>query len=194
MTKAMGLTEVKGALVQSVVADGPAGKAGLQKDDIILKINDTEISGPDQLTNYVAGFTPGTSVDMVIWRDHQEKTLSVRLGERPAEGATTEESQPEENAKQLGLTVQELTDELAERLNVDNLQGVVVTRVTPNSPADRKGIERGDIITTVNNKPIKNLRDYNNALKGVKEDDVVLLRITRDDTSFLRALRVPKKK
>jgi serine protease Do len=194
MTKAMGLTEVKGALVQSVVADGPAGKAGLQKDDIILKINETEISGPDQLTNYVAGFTPGTSVDMVIWRDHQEKTLSVRLGERPAEGATTEESQPEENAKQLGLTVQELTDELAERLNVDNLQGVVVTRVTPNSPADRKGIERGDIITTVNNKPIKNLRDYNNALKGVKEDDVVLLRITRDDTSFLRALRVPKKK
>ncbi len=194
MAKAMGLEEVKGALVQRVVSDGPADKAGLQKDDIILKINKTEISGSEQLTNYVAGFAPGTAVDMVIWRDNKEKTLTVKLGERPAEEKETDATQPEENTKQLGLTVQDLTDELAERLEVTDLRGVVVTRVTPNSPADRKGIERGDIITSVNNKAIKSVREFNAALKDVKEDDVVLLRITRDDASFLRALRVPKKK
>jgi len=90
--------------------------------------------------------------------------------------------------------VQELTDQLAERLGAQNVSGVVVSRVTPNSPADRKGIERGDIITSVNNKPVKSVRDYQAAVKGLKEDDVVLLRIFRDDNSYLRALRVPKKK
>jgi len=196
MAKAMGLNKVSGALVQRVVDDGPAAKAGLQKDDIILRVKDVEIAGSEQLTNYVAGLPPGAMVDMVIWRDNKEKTLSVKLGERPTEeGVASEESTgTEEHVQQLGITVQELTDALAERLGVENVKGVVVSRVTPNSPADRKGIERGDIITSVNNKPIKNVREYNAAMKGLKEDDVVLLRITREDTSFLRALRVPKKK
>jgi len=194
MAKAMGLSRVTGALVQKVVEDGPAEKAGLEKDDIILKINNTEIAGSEQLTNFVAGMAPGASIDMVVWRNQKEKKLSVKLGERPSEGETEAAVTGEDHAQQLGITVQELTDQLAERLGAQNVSGVVVSRVAPNSPADRKGIERGDIITSVNNKPVKSVRDYNTAVKGLKEDDVVLLRIFRDDNSYLRALRVPKKK
>jgi len=194
MAKAMGLNQVSGALVQKVVEDGPAEKAGLEKDDIILKINNTEIAGSEQLTNFVAGLAPGASIDMLVWRNQKEKKLSVKLGERPTEGETETAVAGEDQAQQLGITVQELTDQLAERLGAQNVSGVVVSRVTPNSPADRKGIERGDIITSVNNKPVKSVRDYQAAVKGLKEDDVVLLRIFRDDNSYLRALRVPKKK
>ncbi len=194
MAKAMGLTRVSGALVQKVVEGGPAEKAGLEKDDIILKINNTEIAGSEQLTNFVAGMAPGASIDMLVWRNQKERNLTVKLGERPSEGETETAVAGEDQAQQLGITVQELTDQLAERLGVQNVSGVVVSRVAPNSPADRKGIERGDIITSVNNKPVKSVREYNAAVKGLKEDDVVLLRIFRGDNSYLRALRVPKKK
>ncbi len=194
LAKAMGLGSARGALVRSIVDNGPAGKAGLQKDDIILKVKDMAIDSPDHLTNYIGTLAPNTSLDVVIWRDGKEKTVTVKLGERPSDEEATETEQPEATTQKLGLSVQDFTQDLAEQLGVDYVKGVVVSRVLAGSVADRKGIEKGDIITSVNNKPIRNTREFNAAIKSAKADDVVLLRITRGDISFLRALRVPKDK
>lgn len=189
---AMGLREVKGVLVNSIVSDGPAEKAGVQKDDIILKINHTEISGPAQLTDCIAGIAPETSVNIVIWHGTREITLMAILSERPAFNTIAEQSQAEENTKELGLSIKTFKDYWSEQGNVENLEGVLITKVTAHSPAERKGIKRGDVITSVNDELVKNVKEYNTVMKSLKWDDVVLLCITRKNVSFLRELRVPK--
>ncbi len=96
-------------------------------------------------------------------------------------------------AEKLGLQVQELTDELAQRLGYEEADGVLVTRVKRGSPAGRAGLRRGDLIQEVNRKPVENLRAFREALDASEDKGTVLLLVQRGEYTHFVALRLPEK-
>ena len=192
LAKAYGLHEPMGALVTQVQDGSPAQKAGIKDGDLIIKLNGEKIEDSQQLTNLVASYPPGTEVEVeVIREDGKHKTFKVKLGERPDEETIAQGGQPTSSEK-LGIRVQNLTNDLAKRLGYEGEQGVVISDVKPGSPADREGLQAGDLIKEVNRKPVKNVRDYRKAISGAKPGDIVLLRVRRGERNFFVALQVPK--
>ena len=194
MAQAFGLDDTNGALISQVVNGSPAAKAGLQEGDIIRQINGKEIKSSDQLMNLIAQFEPGTKVDVVVWREEDTKTITVKLGERPEGGRVQQEDEEAEDIfNTLGLEVSNLTNETARRFDYQVDQGVIVTGVQPGSVAARENIRPGDLILSVNRKQVENVGDFNDIIKKVEPNDVILFRMRRGDTSFFAALRMPEK-
>jgi serine protease Do len=88
--------------------------------------------------------------------------------------------------------VQNLTDELAERLGYEDMSGVVVTQVEPASEADKKGISEGLLIMEVNRKPVKNIKDFEEAMEKAVEDETILLLVNNGRYNLFIALNVPE--
>jgi serine protease Do len=189
------LKDVTGVLIASVTDNSPAEKAGVEPGDIVLKVNDEKMETLEQLQNTIASYPPDEKVELTIWRDGKRKTLTVKLGERPGQeelASSRSGEKPTSMSTELGFEVQALTDDLARRLGYEDDEGVLVSDVKRNSVADREGIREGDLITSVNRRPIKSIRDFNQEMDKLKEDDIVLFRIKREDVNLFAALRVPK--
>jgi serine protease Do len=90
---------------------------------------------------------------------------------------------------ELGLTVQKMTPELAESLNLDKAQGVVITSVEPGSAADEAGLQKGDVIVEVDRKPVRDVGDFRKALANVKKDQRILFLVRREGNSLFLALK-----
>ena len=188
---AFGWKEARGVQVLRVQEDSPAEKAGIKATDIILKVNDSEINDPNELTNLIASYAPKTKVSLTVWREDKETVVSVKLGERPTEVAASSDSLSEDNLAKLGLEVQDLTSSLARRYGYDE-DGVLVAGVRSGSPADRERIREGDLIISVDKKAVKSVSELNERLSGFQENEIVLFRLKRGEMSFFRALRLPK--
>jgi serine protease Do len=122
-----------------------------------------------------------------VIRDGQAQTVTVLVAElkdEEVELATTG------TAEDLGLTVQTLTNELAENLGLEaSVKGVVVTQVDPDGPAAEAGLRRGDVILEVNRKPVKNAGSYRKALKAAGEGKSVLFLVRRGDNTIFLAIK-----
>jgi serine protease Do len=176
LAKQFDMAEPKGALVAEVSADGPAQKAGIQRGDVILKFDGTDVDKMHQLPRLVAQHTPGSDVKVVVLRKGEQKTLTVTLGELPEEVETAGGTQ---SAEGLGLTVQEITPELKQHLDTDVDQGLIISGVDPEGPAASAGLRRGDIILEINRSEVKSLGDYRKAIKEAKGKESVLFLIKR---------------
>lgn len=187
-------------------ADGkvPAEAAGLRVGDVITAVDGTTLRQHTQLVSLVANKRPGETVRLTYSRDGRERTAEVRLGTRPGEAAMADASSvgtprrgsgagaaEPATAKTLGLTVQEITPAVAQRLRLDApREGVAVTEVERGSEAAREAqIQANMIITEVNRKPVKNLADFEAAIEAVADGDTFLLRVEQPGGgSFLTAL------
>lgn len=179
-----GAADDKGAMVTQVVEGSPAEKAGIKVDDIVVELQGEPVVGATELMNKVAMQKPGTEVDLTILRDGKRKKIVVTLDTRP-DNASLGSSGESEVGEQLGLYVQPLTRELAERLGYEDLSGVVVVEVEAGSPADDQEIQPGDLITEVNRQPIRNLKQWNNAVAKAAQKGKALLRIRNEDGTRL---------
>lgn len=190
------LDSAEGAHVQQVVEDSPADKGGVKVEDVIVELEGVKIKSHDHLTNTVANIAPGTKVDVKVWRDGKEKDLTIKLGERPDGGVVRneEEEQEEKVESKIGIQVANLTADLARRYGYDEVEGIIITNVKNNSVAAKEGIRRGHLITAANRKPVRNVKDFNNIVKDLDAGDILLLRLKAGDSSFFRALRIPKDK
>lgn len=151
-----GLEDRDGALVSQVMADGPAEKAGLQAGDVILSFDDHDIARLTQLTRAVAETDPGDTAELVIWRDGKEQKLTLEVGEMPSDQQVAS-AEPADKVDQprLGLALAPLTDEARSELNLsEDVEGAVVKQVVSGSPAEAKGIERGDVIVAVGEQKV----------------------------------------
>jgi len=177
MAKAFGRPgEIYGALVAQVSPDSPASKAGLQPGDIILELNDKRVEDSRTLSLSVAQMSPGSPAHLKVFRNGVTKDFVVTLGELPEKGNNA--STPGSGSTELmsGVSVQNLTPDIARQLGVPgNTLGVVVSRVDPSSAAADSGLREGDIIREVNRKPVANTNQFESALHAAGKDAVLLL-------------------
>jgi serine protease Do len=187
LAESFGLEDAKGALVSKVQADGPADQAGIERGDVIVTFDDTEIGEWRELPRVVAATPVDGPVDVVVIRDGKRKTIGVKIGalEEPQLARTRED---EASPAAFGLRAQNITPELADQLGLDDARGVVVTEVQPGSPAEEAGLRRGDVIVEVNRKEIDDLAALREHLQAA--DKSVLMLIRRDDAT----LYVPMKR
>ncbi len=185
LAKSFGLEENTGALVAEIVEDSPAQKAGIKRGDVIIKFNGTEIKTMDVLPRRVAATRPGKKATVTILRDGKKKSLKVTIGtleeKKIAKARFTEE--------ELGITVQEITRDLAEHFDLETREGVIVSDVDRSGPAWEGGIRRGDIVLEVNRQTIKTMKDYRQALKKYAGKGTVLLLVRRGGNTLYVAIK-----
>lgn len=174
LAKQFGLSEAKGILVAKVLPGSPAEKGKMKEGDIIKTFDGKNIDNVRELLKLVGRAPIGKKVKVGILRDKKEMTLEIEIAQRPEE---IEEFAQVALGTWRGIEVQELNEEAARKYRVSERQGVIVVNVQPGSPADLAGLRRSDVITEVNRKSVKDLNDYNNAIKSAKGD--VLIRTSR---------------
>jgi serine protease Do len=133
---------------------------------------------------------PGANVEIVIVREGKRKPLTATLDKRPSKEAM--EAAKGGAAEKLGIAVQNLTEETAKRFGYEDLKGVIVTAVEPDSPAASAGIQPGSLIQQVNRKPVENTKQFNEEVqKAVKEGRISLL-LRFENSSMFLVLPLPK--
>jgi serine protease Do len=188
LAKSFGLEKSKGALVADVIPGGAADSGGIRRGDVIVKFGGKEIDEMNELPRIVASTPVGREVEVEVLREGKPLVLKLKVGELKDEG----QAPAEEKAKiELGMSVQEITPEIARQLQLKDPGGVVVSQVEPGSAAEEAGVQRGDIIREMNGQPIRRLSDYQNAVGKSKKDEVIRLLIKRGERSLYLAFRAP---
>ena len=173
MAEALGLDETKGALVASVMADGPAAEAGLLAGDVILSFDGKRLDSMKDLPRIVAEVDSGTEVEIEIWRDGGSETLTATIGEQGPDTVATASSGDSDDAK-LGVM-------LAPR-GEPGKAGVTIAEVAPGSPAARSGLRPGDVIVRAGSRTVNRADDVAGAVQAAASDDKpVLLLVERGD-------------
>jgi serine protease Do len=182
LAKQFNLKEDKGALIGDVVEGGPAEKAGISRGDVITEYEGKKIDEPNQLRNMVANTEPGKEVEMTIVREKKTEKIRVKIGELPAE--MQKSLTGEYNNLLRGVSVQDLTPDLINRLNLPKrLKGVVVTDVSGDSPAAMV-LTQGDVIQEINRQKIGTVKEYENIVSKLKPGEDILLLIYRNGSSI----------
>jgi serine protease Do len=181
-----GLKDRKGAVVQSVAPDSAASRAGLEPGDVIIGFGGKPIASRDELVRMVVNTRPGTSVPLRIVRDRQERTLNITVDELDLEAESTarnsgrETGDPaQETSSGFGITLQNVTPEIARRLRLENRRGAVVTDVEQGSPAARAGMQPGDVIVRVGRQPVESNTEAQRELARIPSGGTAFLRVVR---------------
>jgi serine protease Do len=196
MVDQLGLKSSRGALIADVVKESPADQGGLKPGDVVVALNGKPISDNNQLTRDVGVIPPGQTVKLDVIRDAKERSLQVKLAPRPDETESggrslSQGSGEKELGDLLGLSVEDLTPQMARRAQVDpGTKGAVVTDVAPDSPAAEAGLEPGDVVLEVKHQPLASAADYRKAVNGLKKGDTALLRVRRGPATQYLTLHV----
>lgn len=183
LAKSFGLDSDKGALIATVEKDTPAEKAGLKAGDVILEYDGKPITESTELPRYVAVTPIDKKVKLVIYRDGKKQDVFVVVGKlKDAEGAAAVSGAGGESEK-LGISVQELTKELASRLGIRDKGGLAVVEVKPGSSAEEAGIAPGSIIIEINGQRPETVDAFAAIVARLKKGDVVRLLLKRPEGS-----------
>ncbi len=178
LAKSFGLDEARGILVSEVQKDSPASKAGLKQGDVIIKLNDIELEGVNDLRNRIALIVPETKADIEVIRDGKNQKIGVTIGEQPADFGRVAQTRPDKNyMEDFGFSFQELTPELAEQFGYKDEKGVLIGDVEQGSVAATAGLKPGQLIQEVNKEPVSSIRELNSILKKSDNPRRLLLRV-----------------
>lgn len=175
LAKSFNVTITEGVLVSDIQDNSPAKEGGFERGDIVIEYDGKPMRDVNHLRNTVAQTEAGKKVKVKVLRDGKEKELTVKIGEQPSDlFAAGPEAAPA--IKDLGMTVQNLTKELAKSLGIEEDSGVIVSEVQPGSPAVTADIREGDLIKEVNRRKVTNVAEFRKALsEGDKEKSILLL-------------------
>jgi len=195
LAEALGLAEAKGVVITQITEDSPATEAGMERDDVVLEFGGSSVESASQFRNLVAAHKPGEKVEMVVLRAGKREMLTAQMGKRPSaeELRSRQEPQkrPQEQSQHLGLVIQDLTAELAERYRLKDQAGVIITRVLPGSEAAEKGLQAGYMIKEINRQPIKNVNEFKDAVTAASAKGRALLLVSDGQASQYVVLKVP---
>jgi serine protease Do len=205
IAESLGMATAKGALVSGIIKGGPVDNGVVQAGDVIIKFDGRDIKAMNDLPRAVAESPVGKVVDVVIVREGTEQTVKVTLGrledgEKLASAETDEgkldqgdNEAPVATASVLGMTIGELNEELRKQFGIsEDVSGVVVTEVNPNSPAGEKGVTAGDVIAEIAQESVstpKEVLDRITALKGQGRKSALLMLASK--SGELRFVPVP---
>jgi len=189
LAEGLGLKEPRGAVVSAVVDGSPAAKAGIKVGDVIVGFNAENVPDADALPEMVANAGPGTEAGVTVLRDGERRTMDVTLAaqERSASRSGTQDERQSEGPH-LGVAVAPINDETRARFDLpESVTGALVAKVQPGSPADRAGVQPGDVIRQVNGMPVKSPQALAKAVKA-NPDKLVLL-VHRDGNQWFVSVR-----
>ena len=197
----LGLPKDKGEIVASVEPSGPAARAGIRQGDVVVRINNSDVTYDNTLSYIVANTPVGTSVPIELIRDGQRRTLSATVAQRPAEsivqaraGLAPDEDESADAGKDagteaakasLGITLQPLTPALRQSLRIpETSKGVVIAGINPGSDAASNGLQRGDVILQINQRLTTTPAEAAAAVDAAKKAgrDTVLMLVQRGTT------------
>jgi serine protease Do len=175
---AFGLPQPRGAVIEGFPEESPAERAGIQRGDVVVAVDDTPIERVGQLQRVVAHYEPNDRVTVTIIRYGEEIRFNLRLAEadipQPEPVSAPEASTP--SNMMLGIRVADIDSAVRNRFGFDSdLEGVLVIEVAAYGPAWNAGLQRDLVIQRVNGAPIRNVADFDRALGEVEPGDVVSL-------------------
>ena len=184
-SKFFDLTKSSGAVVTQVEPDSPGSKAGLKIGDVITGVNGKSVSDAGQLQVEVGQTAPGTTIKLDVIRNGKSETVPVTLEAMNKRNETTA-SNGENGKPRWGIGLADLTPDVRQELQApSDVHGAVVENVVPGSPADNAGIQRGDIIVSVNRKPVRSASDVKEALTSLpKGQDALVLVWSQGGNTF----------
>jgi serine protease Do len=175
LAEAFEVGDAQGLLVTEVTPDGPAARAGVRTDDVLLTLDGRPVDGPGALRNAVALLTPGDEVELVLVRDGKRRTVPVVLGTR--EDDVEAPAEAVDDLSDLGFRAIPLDQDIAKRLDVKVGEGLLIAEVTPGSPAARAGLRPGQLLLSVDRRPVNDEAALRAALQEAEGTDALLLRI-----------------
>jgi serine protease Do len=202
------LPEAKGVIVTDVrEPQGPAGKAGILTNDIIVEFNSQPVGNAQDLINKVAGTPVGQTVPVTFLRDVggklERRTVSVTIGERPSSLAPRDaeapsapeksrDDSPGSNNLRLGLTLAEITPQVVNERHLNGVRGLLIKEVDPNgiaADARPQPVREGDVILRINRVPVSTLADFQRVVNGLKPGDAIVLNVGRYDSQQERVVQ-----
>jgi len=163
----------EGALIGEVTKGSPADKGGLKRGDVIINFDGKKVEAMNTLPAMVAETLVGKEVEILIIRKGKEKRLTITIGELEEDARVAATTPRIEES--FGLSVQELTPEIAESLSLKDEKGVVISGVKKGSPASDAGLQRGDLIQEIEHEQVENLSDYKRIMKKSSSKKQILI-------------------
>lgn len=173
LRESLKLDKVQGVLVAKVETDTPAEKAGMERGDVILKFDGKDIENVAKFRILIANADIGKSYPMEVVRNNKLKSLKVKLIPRPGNEDQEEKEDESKPNNDLGIKVESLNSEFAQRNNITADEGVVISRIMPNSPAASSNLRVGTVILEINQQKIESVKDFKKATNSIKEDVVL---------------------
>jgi serine protease Do len=201
MAAAIGISEPKGAIVASVVPDSPAAKAGIRQGDVIVGLDGRGVDDSLALTRRVAALPAGKTANFEIYRDGSKKTFAVTIGQRKETQVASNEQQQEPSpanvatGKAMGMGLTTVTPDVRRAYNLDdNVQGVLITKVDPDSDAADKGLQPGDVVQKVGYQAVHTPQDVERSVAAAHSagHKSVLLLVSSEGTSRFVAVDIGK--
>jgi Do/DeqQ family serine protease len=192
IASSLGLSDVRGALVNKVEADSPADRAGLKQGDVITEVQGRRVSDGNELRNAISSSTPGASVAIKIVRDGRTSEVTARLEELKLDASTNARDESRDSSTspgRFGMSVSPLTPELARQYELPrSAKGVVVTDIDPDGVAAASGVEPNDVIEKVNGRSTTNVEELRSALER-SDGKPALVLVNRQGQSLFLTLR-----
>ncbi|MBE9594050.1 MAG: PDZ domain-containing protein, partial [Proteobacteria bacterium] len=186
-----GLKTEEGALVGEVTKGSPADKGRLKRGDVIISFDGKKVKAMKTLPAMVADTPVGKEVEIIVIRKGKEKRLTITVGE--LEEDTKMAATIPKIEEGFGLSVQELTPELAESLSLNGEKGVVVSGIKKGSRASEAGLQRGDLIQEIEHEPVENIDDFKRIMQESSSKKQILIVIKHRGHSRYVVLKREKK-
>jgi serine protease Do len=183
------VNNASGAVVTQVELNSPGAKAGLKVGDVITELNGKTVSDAGALQVEVGEKQPGTTIQLKALRDGKSVDLSVTLEGMGKSENDNQNADASHGKPRWGIGLGDLTPDLRQQLQAgDDVRGAVIEQVTPGSPADNAGLQRGDVITEVNRQPVHSAADVQKALSSVAKGSDALVLVWSNSGSTFRVL------
>ena len=218
--KELKLPAERGVLLERIVPDSPAAKAGLKDNDVITEINGQRVEGAAQFRRMIREIPAGRSVQFTVWRDGRAQTVSVTLGKSEDHANMWFKTAPRAFSFQLpnievpevapmpdmdmggyavlagsrprlGIDAEDLNGQFGAYFGAPDGEGVLVREVNTGSPAEKAGVKSGDVITSLNGERVRSLGDLREKLAGKRDEKTVKLGVLRNKSEVSITVEMP---
>lgn len=205
LQRSLHLSVSRGALVQDIAPNSPGERAGIRAYDVVTSVDGRAIWTNDELIREISARPPGSAARLRVVRDGHERSMIVKLAERPTHEEARDEATPERPRitdqprtpeRRVGVTVRDIDTAIIRRLSMPGVQGVVITRIDPTGPAfGTPALRRGQIILEINRQPVSSVNDFNRLVSAARAGDILALYVfdpaVRQRSVFTVALDTP---
>jgi serine protease Do len=190
LAASFGLEEKHGAVVSEVIDESPAARAGLQVGDIILAVDGEKVEEMRRLPRMVAAKKPGTKVSLKVLRMGKVLKIGVVLDDLEGENGEDYVLSSDDRLEDLGLTVRQLTPEIAARYRLSLDQGVVISRLDSDGRTADAGLQVGDVVLMINNASVATVKDFKSALQQGKAQPYIRFLVQRQQSRLFVVVKL----